>query len=188
MPAAVSGDQEEAVEGGYFAPLASAKYMLLTTSKPDGSQASDVVRGVVIGDRAYVQARSHSDAVQNLRHRDKVQVAPCAARGLLLLAASLDAVARLLPDEEASQVAAKLARTSQVQRHLSIPLLHRVNRARRQQMVHYELLACESAAVATHDRGALDNQDRSAADPPGKEPGAHHVTVTWSSTPFPWPP
>lgn len=190
-PAAVSGYQDEAAGDGYFAPLASAAYMQLITPNPDGSQATAVVRGVVIGDRAYVRAWSHSDAAKNLRHTRRVQVAPCAVRGFLRLAPPLDAVARLLSGEEASQVAGKLARESEARRHFPVPLLHRVHQvhpARHRQVVHYELSASEPAAATAHDRAALDVPDRPAADPPGGAAGARQVTVAWSPDPYPWPP
>jgi hypothetical protein len=105
-----------------------------------------------------------------------VQVAPCAARGLLCLAPPLDAVARLLPDEEASQIAGKLARKSQVQRFFPIRLPHW---ARHRRSSYYELVAYEAATAAPHDR--------SATDPREKEPGTHQITVVRSSAPFPWP-
>ena len=95
------GYQEGSAGDGYFAPLASARRMMLTTFKPDGGQASAAVHGVVDGGRAYFRAWSHSGTVENLRHTDEVQVAPCTALGLLLLAPPLDAVARPLPDGEA---------------------------------------------------------------------------------------
>ena len=166
-----SSYQEDAADGGYFAPLASAKYMLLTTFKPDGIPVSAAVHGVVEGDRAYFRAWSQSDTVKNLRHTDEVQVAPCAALGLLSLAPPLDALARrLLPGEEASQVAGKLARKYPVRQRFLIPLLHRT---RRWQMVHYELVTYEAEAAITYDRGASGLPDRSAVDLRSKERGVH---------------
>lgn len=179
-----SSYQEDAAYGGYFAPLASAKYMLLTTFKPDGIPVSAAVHGVVDGDRAYFRAWSQSGTVKNLRHTDEVQVAPCAALGLLSLAPPLDALARLLPDEEASRVARKLARKYPVQQRFLIRLLQRT---RRWQMVHYELLTYEAAATMTNDRGASGVPDRSVIDLRSKESGAHQITVVRSSAPFPWP-
>ena len=54
----------------------------------------------------------------------------------------VNATARLLPSEEASRVARKLARKYPVQHRSLIPLLYRT---RRRQMVHYELLAHDAA-------------------------------------------
>ncbi|MGH3262812.1 MAG: hypothetical protein ACRDNS_12520 [Trebonia sp.] len=138
MPAATSGDQDEPVDGGYFTALASAKQMLLTAADEDGRQASAVVRGVVVGDRAYIQTWDNTDAARKLRRGSDVQVAPCAARGLVLLAPPVSAFARQLPDHEAKEIAGKLPRQPWVQRRLLAPLLHR-------DMVHYELLAYETA-------------------------------------------
>jgi PPOX class probable F420-dependent enzyme len=180
-----SSYHEDAAGGGYFASLASAKYLLLTTFKPDGIPVSAAVHGVVDGDRAYFRAWSQSDTVKNLRHADEVQVAPCAALGLLSLAPPLDALARRLPPgEEASRVAGKLARKYPVRQRFLIPLLHRT---RRWQMVHYELLTYQAAVAITYDRRASGLPDRSAIDLRSKESGAHQITVVRSSAPFPWP-
>ncbi len=84
---------------------------------------------------------------------------PCAMRGFVRFGPPLDAVARPLCGEEASQVAGKLARKYPVQQRFLIPLLRR---ARRGQMVHYELLTYEAAPAKTDDRGASAVPDRSA--------------------------
>lgn len=138
------GDQREAAGGDDFAALASARHMMLTTFRPDGIPLSAAVRGIVEDDRAYFRAWSHSGTAGNLRHTSEVQVTPCAMRGLLSLGPPLDAVARLLPGEEASQVAGKLARKYPVAHRFLIPLL---GRARRQQMAYYELLSYEAATA-----------------------------------------
>ena len=127
----------EAAGGSYFAPLASARYVLLTTFKQRGTQVSVPVRGVVDGDRAYFQAWSRSGNAKRLRHTRTVRVAPCTVLGLYSNAPPLDATARPVPDDEAGQVAEKLAR--------KYPVRHRyltgwLSRARYGQMMHYELL------------------------------------------------
>jgi PPOX class probable F420-dependent enzyme len=179
-----SSYQEDAADGGYFAPLASAKSMLLTTFKPDSIPVTNRVHGVVDGDRAYFRAWSQSATVKNLRHTDEVQVAPCTALGLLSFGPPLDAVARLLTGEEASRVAGKPARKYPVRQRFLIPLLHRT---RRGQMVQYELLTYAAAAAMTCDRGASSVPGRSVTDLRSKEPGVHQITVVRSSAPFPWP-
>jgi PPOX class probable F420-dependent enzyme len=141
-PPATESSYQQDTGGGYFAPLAPARCMLLTTFKPDGIPVSATVRGVVDGDRAYFRAWSHSGTVQNLRHTDEVQVAPYALG--VRLAPPLDAIVRLLHGEEASRVAGQLARKYPVQQRFLIPLLHR---ARRSQMVHYELVTYEAAGT-----------------------------------------
>jgi uncharacterized protein len=122
-----------------FGSLRSAKYMLLTTFKPEGNPVSTHVHGVVDGDRAYFRAMYQPDTANRLRHTDDVQVCPVPG---LTVGPSIDAVARLLPGEEASRVAGKLARKYRLQQYFLIPLLHR---ARRWQMAHYELLSYEAA-------------------------------------------
>lgn len=168
-----SGYQPEAADGGDFAALAPARYMLLTTFKPDGVPRSAVVHGIVEDGRAYFRAWSHSGTARNLRHTREVEVTPCAMRGLVNFGPPLDAVARLLPAGEASQAARKLARKYPVQqRFLSL-----LRRARRGQIVHYELLACDAATAETDDGGASSVPDPSAGNPRRREPEPYRITV-----------
>jgi PPOX class probable F420-dependent enzyme len=132
--------QHEAADG-YFGPLASAKYMRLTTFKPDGIPVSTSVHGVVDGDRAYFRAWKQSDTAKRLRRTDEVQVTACTALGLAV-GPPLDAVARRLPAEKANWVAGMLARKYPFRQRFLIPLVHRT---RRLQMAHYELLSYEAA-------------------------------------------
>jgi uncharacterized protein len=151
--------------------------MLLTTFKPDGVPLSAVVQGIVDDGRAYFRAWSHSGTARNLRYTHEVEVTPCAMRGLVSFGPPLDALARLLPADEASQVARKLARKYPVQqRFLSL-----LRRARRGQMVHYELVACEAATAKTDDRGASAVPDPSAGNPRSNEPEPYRITVVSSN-------
>lgn len=136
-----SSSQHEAA-ADYFGPLRSAKYMLLTTFRPDGIPVSTQVHGVVEGDRAYFRTWHQSGTAKRLRHTDDVQVTACRVPGLTV-GPPLDAVARLLSGEEDSRVAGKLTRKYPLRQHLLIPLLRRT---RRWQLAHYELLSYEAAA------------------------------------------
>ena len=128
---------EETADGTYFAPLAKARYLLLTTFRQKGTPVSTPVQGIVDGDRAYLRVWSQSGTVKRLRHTDGVQVAPCGALGLWSHGPPLDAAARRLAGEEASRVAGPLARKYPVRRRSLARLLQR---ARRRQLVYYELL------------------------------------------------
>jgi PPOX class probable F420-dependent enzyme len=132
------GDREETGDGSYFAPLAKARYLLLTTFKRKGTPVSAVVQGVADGDRAYFRVRSRSGTARRLRHTDGVQVAPCSALGLWSYGPPLDAAVRPLAGEEASRVAGQLDRTYPV-RHRS--LAWPVHRASRRRLAYYELLS-----------------------------------------------
>ena len=123
-------------EAGYFAPLAKARYLLLTTFKPKGTPMSGAVPGIVEDGRAYFRVRSRSGAARRLQHTDGVQVAPCGARGLLSYGPPLDAGARRLGGEEAGRVAGQLARKYPVRRGFPARLLRR---ARHRRLAHYEL-------------------------------------------------
>jgi PPOX class probable F420-dependent enzyme len=143
-PSATGSSYQQEADDGYFAPLAPARYMLLTTFKPDGIPVSTVVHGVVDGHRAYfgsgglLRVWRQPGTVKRLRHTGGVQVVPCAVLGFVSFGPPLDAVAQLLPGEKASRVAGKLARKYPVQQRFLISPLHRM---RRWQMVYYELLA-----------------------------------------------
>jgi PPOX class probable F420-dependent enzyme len=131
------GYREETAGGSYFAPLAKARYLLLTTFKQKGTPVSGPVQGIIDGDRAYLRVWSRSGTVKRLRHTDGVQVAPCGALGLCSHGPPLDAAARRLAGEEASRVAGQLARKYPVRRRSLARLLQRAGRRR---LVYYELL------------------------------------------------
>ena len=139
------GDRAETGDGSYFAPLAKARYLLLTTFKQKGTPVSAVVQGVADGDRAYFRVRSRSGTARRLRHTDGVQVAPCSALGLWSYGPPLDAAVRPLAGEEASRVAGQLDRTYPV-RHRS--LAWPVHRAWRRRLAYYELLLQVSEVIA----------------------------------------
>ncbi|MGH3278201.1 MAG: hypothetical protein ACRDNW_03595 [Trebonia sp.] len=130
-------DQQES-DGGYFAPLAPARYMRLTTFKRDGTPESASVHGAVDGDRAYFHAGNRSGIVQRLKHTGAVQVTPCGVLGFCTYGPPLDAIARLLPGEDAEQVAAELDRKHPVWNRFLTSL-------RRRQTAYYELLADDAA-------------------------------------------
>ena len=127
----------DTVSGSYFASLAKARYLRLTTFKRKGPPVSAPVPGIVDGDQAYFGVSSRSGAVRRLEHTDGVQVAPCGALGLVSYGPPLDAAARRLTGQEASHVAGQLARAYPVRRRSLAGLLQR---ARRRRLVYYELL------------------------------------------------
>lgn len=151
-------DPAPATDDGYFASLASGKYMLLTTFKRDGIHVASAVCGVVDGDRAYFCAGNRSGPVKRLRHTDAVQVAPCGVFGFFVHGSALDAIALPLSGREASLVAAQLDRHYPVRR-----LLVRVLRRR---PVYYELLA---NATASH-------QDEPSAERPASVVTSVHTS------------
>lgn len=142
------GDPREAADGGYFAPLAPARHMWLTTFNRDGMPVSASVRGMVDGDRAYFYARNGSGTVKRLRHTDAVQVTPCGVLGFCTYGPPIDAIALPLSGEEASLVTAKLNRRYPVRRRFLIRLLRR-------QAVYYELLADEEVDDQPRNPGSV---------------------------------
>ena len=148
------GDPEETGDGSYFAPLAKARYLLLTTFKPKGTPVSAVVQGIADGDRAYFRVRSRSGTARRLRHTDGVQVA----------------------DEEASGVAGLLDRKYPVPRRSPARLLQR---PRHRRLAYYELLLRESIArtltprislMCNGETGCLVRPGSSGAPEKGSQP------------------
>lgn len=82
---------------------------------------------------------------------------PCSMRGFCTYGPPLYARARLLPGEEASRVAGKLARKYSLQHRFLIPLLRRT---RRWQMVHYELVADDAMVDDDVAREGLQDPDQ----------------------------
>lgn len=101
---------EGTVGRGYFAPLTTVKYMLLTTFKPGNTPLSTPVRVVADGDRAYFRAWSSSGTCKRLRQIESVQVAPSTVLGLYCCGPPLDAIARPLAGKNADWAAEKLVR------------------------------------------------------------------------------
>jgi PPOX class probable F420-dependent enzyme len=143
-PAPATAEDAPAQEAldGYFAPLAAARHVLIATFKWGRTPVFSPARLVAHGDRAYFQAWSRSSTGKRLRHNDWVQVAPCAALGLYRYGPWLDATARPLAGEEASQAVEKLAREHPGRFGGLASLAYRLRRAR---PVQYELRPCGGA-------------------------------------------
>ena len=143
LPRATAEDASaQETTDGYFSPLAPAKRVLLATFKWGRTPVASPTQVVVHGDRAYFQAWSKSPAGRRLRDNDWVQVAPCAALGLYRYGPWLDATARLLAGEEASQAARKLANQHPGRPGGLASLAYRFLGAR---PVRYELRPCGKA-------------------------------------------
>jgi PPOX class probable F420-dependent enzyme len=127
-------------------PLASAKYLLLTTFNRDGAPQATPVRVLADGDRAYFRTSDASGASKRLRHTDWVLAAPCTVLGICRTGPTVDATARLLIDAEAAWAAEQLARGYPAWRRYLSSLAHRVTG---RQTVYYELQPDEVAEEPT---------------------------------------
>lgn len=137
---------KEAAGKGKPAPLASAKYLLLTSFNRDGAALATPVRVLADGDRAYLRTSDASGLSKRLRRTDWVQVAPCTVLGVCRTGPTVDATARLLADDEASWAAAQLAPKYPAWRRFLGSLAHRVTG---RQAVYYEVQPDEAAAEPT---------------------------------------
>ena len=127
---------------GKPAPLASAKYLLLTSFNRDGAALATPVRVLADGDRAYFRTSDASGLSKRLRRAGWVQVSPCTVLGVCRTGPTVDATARLLAGDEASWAAAQLAPKRPVWRRFLGSLAHRVTG---RQAVYYEVQPDEAA-------------------------------------------
>jgi uncharacterized protein len=137
-PLTDSGARRDATGDSYFASLAPARYMLITTFTRDGKPAATSLRVVVYGDLAYFRTGHPTGTSRRLRDGGWVQVAPCSVLGLIRYDLPLDATARLLAGEEASTAAARLTSKYPGRHRFLRKLLHRVTQ---RETAYYELRA-----------------------------------------------
>ena len=148
-PSTTDSSGHETDQVGRFVTLESAKYLLLTTFKQDGTTLAVPVRVTVDGDRAYFGVWAASGTAKRLRRTDWVQVVRSTPLGMASFGPRINATARLLAGAEASQAAEKLARKHPGQHGGLTSLARRLRGAR---PVHYELRPCGGAG-ARADRG-----------------------------------
>ncbi|MFQ3566053.1 MAG: PPOX class F420-dependent oxidoreductase [Aggregatilineales bacterium] len=92
-----------------FRHLAGHRYMSLTTFRKDGTPVPTPVWFAQEGDHLYVVTGAESGKVKRIRRNAQVEVAPCTVRGELL-GESAEAMARILPEEDAPHADALLNR------------------------------------------------------------------------------
>ena len=141
------------------APLASAKYLLLTSFKRDGAALATPVRVLADGDRAYFRASDASGLSKRLRRADWVQVSPCTVLGICRTGPTVDATARLLGDDEARWAGAQLAPKHPVWRRFLGSLARRVTG---RQAVYYEVQPDEAAEEPAPPKAAARARQRAA--------------------------
>jgi PPOX class probable F420-dependent enzyme len=145
-PSTTDRPGQEAAGGDKPVPLASARYLLITSFNRDGAPLATPVRVLADGDHAYFRTSDASGISKRLRHTDWVQVAPCTVLGVCVTGPTVDATARLLGDAEADQVAGQLTPEYPAWRRFLRSLVYRVAG---RQIVYYELRADEVVAEPT---------------------------------------
>jgi hypothetical protein len=118
--------RQEATEGGTFVWCASAKHLLLTSAKPDGTLVTTAVRAAGGGDRRYFRLSSGSPTARRLRRCDWVQVAPSSVLGFVRYGPLAGATVRPLAGPEARRAAGLLAAGCPAWHRAARSLLHRV--------------------------------------------------------------
>lgn len=123
--------------GNDLAPLESAKTILLTTYKRDGTPVATPVSIAFAGDRAFFRSYDKAWKTKRLRNNPEVEVAASTLRGKPS-GPPVRARATLLDGEQAHIAARALARRHRVLQGLIVPMSHRLMRYR---TMHYELQA-----------------------------------------------
>jgi len=118
-----------------LAAVRTAKTILLTTYKRDGSPVGTPVSVAFDGDRAFFRTYDKAWKARRLRRNPEVEVAPSTFRGTPA-GPSLHARATLLDGDQARIAATALARRHRLLQGLLVPLAHRLKRYR---TLHYEL-------------------------------------------------
>ena len=144
-PLTDSRAQQDAMGDGYFATLAPAKYMLLTTFTRDGKPVATSQRVVVDGDRAYFRIGHPTGPSRRLQDGGWVQVAPCSVLGFIRYDLPLDATAQLLAGEEAGPAAVTLTSKYPGRPRFLRRLFHRLLR---RETAYYELRAYQASRRA----------------------------------------
>jgi PPOX class probable F420-dependent enzyme len=141
-PSTTDSSGHESPQASRFVTLESARYLLLTTFKPDGTPMAVPVRVAVDGDRAYFGVWDASGTAKRLRRTDWVQVVRCSPLGMASFGPRISAIARLLDGEEGGQAAERLARTRPAWRESARSVADRITGRR---TVYYELRPDEFA-------------------------------------------
>jgi PPOX class probable F420-dependent enzyme len=118
-----------------LALLRSAKTILLTTYKRDGTPVATPVSIAFAGDRAFFRSFDKAWKTKRLRNNPQVELAASTLRGTPT-GPPVHARATLLDGEQARLAAQALARRHRVLQRLLVPLAHRLRRYR---TMHYEL-------------------------------------------------
>ena len=126
-----------------LALLSSAKTILLTTYKRDGTPVATPVSIAFAGDRAFFRSYDQAWKTKRLRNNPEVDVAASTLRGKPV-GPPVHARATLLDGEQAQMAAQALARHHRVLQGLLVPLSHRLMRYR---TMHYELRAGPARAT-----------------------------------------
>jgi uncharacterized protein len=119
-----------------FDQVRTAKTILLTTYKRDGTGVDTPVSIAFDGDRAFFRSYDKAWKTRRLRRNPAVLIAPATLRGRAT-GPSLHGTARLLDGGQAKLAAQALARRHRVLQGVLVPAAHKLLRY---QTMHYELL------------------------------------------------
>jgi hypothetical protein len=119
-----------------LAPISSAKTILLTTYKRDGTPVATPVSLAFDGERAFFRSYDQAWKTRRLRRNPAVEAAPATLRGKPT-GPAIRARATLLDGEQARIAARALARRHRILQAILVPAAHRLKHYR---TLHYELV------------------------------------------------
>jgi PPOX class probable F420-dependent enzyme len=122
--------------------LRSAKTVLLTTYKRDGTPVATPVSIAFEGHRAFFRSWHKAWKTRRIARNSEVLVQPSNLRGRPK-GPAVEALACLLEDDEAERATRALARRHRLLQGVLVPATHRLMRYR---TMHYELLPRETQA------------------------------------------
>jgi PPOX class probable F420-dependent enzyme len=121
-----------------LAPFVEQKTVLLTTFRRDGTPVPTPLSVAVDGDRGYFRTYEKAGKAKRLRNDGRVELAPSTTRGTPT-GTPVPAQARRL-DGDAERLARRLLRRKHPLLHgVTVPLTHRLGRAKFGRTVHYEV-------------------------------------------------
>ena len=127
-----------------FDPIATARTILLTTYRRDGTPVGTPVSIAVDGDRAFVRSFEKAWKTRRIAGNPVVAIAPSTAKGRAT-GPAVQARARRLDGAEAQRAARLLARKHPLLHGVLVPLAHRLGRSRSGRTVHFELTPAPQA-------------------------------------------
>ncbi len=122
-----------------LARFVEQKTVLLTSYRRDGTPVRTPLSLAVDGDRAVFRTYERAWKTRRLRRNPTIELSPCTATGRPT-GPAISATARRLDRAEAARAARLLRRKYPLLHGLTVPLAHRLGRAKTGRTVHYEAI------------------------------------------------
>ena len=129
----------QAAADPHLVRFVAQKTVLVTTYRRNGTPVSTPVSLAVDGGRAVIRTYEKAWKTRRLRRNATLELAPCTARGAPT-GPAIRAAARRLDGHDATRAARLLRRKYPLLHGVTVPLAHRLGRAKTGRTVHFELI------------------------------------------------